>query len=134
METQLVIDGSAKQAVETLIEESKKLPPMEGAYNEGLDDSKAALLGVLGYVLQVWPDQETAQSVNITLGLLSRLCDLKAGESLILSTSCPKKLQVRMSPIEGPPMSFDALLCVWCRNPTPPPMLRCCGTIGTPGA
>lgn len=105
---------------------------MEGAYNQGLDDSKAALLAVLGFVLQVWPDRETAQSVNINLGLLSDLCDLKLRESLILSSSCPERLQVSMTRIEGEPKVFEPLACTWCRNPNPPPMLRCCATIGVP--
>jgi hypothetical protein len=131
MEIKQVID-SFKQAVASISEEMKKLPLEDYESEKGLDDSQAALLRALGHLLGHWPDQETAESVNITLGLLSTLRKLEPGQSLVLSSGGEDGFQVSMNRLQGEPGPDEFLSCYWCFNPNPPPVLRCCATISVP--
>lgn len=124
---EVLTEGSLQQLVATLMEQSQSNADhilAEGAKNP----DQASLLAALGLLLQNWPNQEVAQSVEIDFGLLPVLSGLKQGQSLILEGVC-SEFRLEVKPLVEEPARVEMLQCHFC--PLPPPG-RCCLKVMSP--
>lgn len=130
------VDEFKKHAV-ALAEHLQKLPKSQRVVTDNqplVTEGQETLLGALGFVLEVWRefDRKTAESVEIDLGLLPFLRDLKVGQSIILTSDCPNGFQVEMKRLAQKTEPSAPILCRWCLNPNPPPKWLCCATYSRP--
>jgi hypothetical protein len=87
-------------------------------------------LQVVETVLEIVSGRESAA---VATGLISRLRNLPKGKSLILTLNSPDKIQFEVKRLQEPIREVVPMICVlWCPNPHPPPILRCCATLSIP--
>lgn len=109
-----------KDATEALVRHWHELPDSEITVSDVPErrvptPKQGRLLRALGSLLSIWPDQETAKSVEITLGFREKLQELPPGKPMILTVACQPEFQVEVIRLSELVKTVGPFMCLgWC--------------------